>query len=192
MRKALDLEQSKTWIEVIKNIVQILAIIIAGFWTYILFVQQDAPILEPRASTNGNLSIQPIQNSDNCELIYNVGLRNIGTTSFDVTKVTVKGWNFQRQAPGEFAQFLDVQLIQKQANLFFNKAYTDENNDPDVTKPFYIEHYPPDHQYNNTFSWIVKNDSETWVLIHVQFFAKTNGKDYSWQTYHWIQTNCQS
>ena len=184
-------ENAKVWSEIGKNLFQVLAILVGGIWTYNMFIRQEAPSLEPKATAVGSFDWNEVENSDACEATFRVSLTNAGTTPFDVTEVRVRGWKFRRDNGGEFASFLDVLEIQDTAEQFFDKTYTDGNEVGDnITPPFYIEHYPPEHNYTNTFSWIINPDPDYWILIDVQFTAKSNGETYEWRSYNWNQVVC--
>jgi hypothetical protein len=187
------IENAKVWSEIIKNIFQVLAIFVGAIWTYNLFIRKEAPTLEPKATAISTFGWKEVENSDDCEATFRVGLTNIGTTPFDVTEVRIRGWKFQRDKLGEFASYLDIHEIQDEAELFFDKTYAEDASYEDsFMPPFYIEHYPPEHNYTHTFSWIITPDTEYWILFYIQFSAESNGKEYEWRSYSWSQVDCSN
>src|SRR5580765_3415789 len=88
-------ESGKNLSEILKNIFTILAIVIGGYWTYTRFVQVDAPSLEPRGTASSSVFWNDFD-SKKCEAVFNVNFANLGHTSFDITKLEVQAWRFEK------------------------------------------------------------------------------------------------
>ena len=179
------------WSQTINNYAQVIALIIAGIWAYSVFIQKEAPSLEPRASTDSTLTWTRVRNSEDCEAQFWVHLANVGAVSFDVNQVTIKGWRFKRQASTEFATYLDLDTVQLEENRVISETYPAGNGkSEEKTRLFMIGHYPPSQEYSNTLSWIIHSDPEYWVLFHAQFYG--NKGKYSWITYQWSAVDCSN
>ena len=81
------LEKGAKGIEIIKNIVEILAIIIAGIWALIVFSIKDAPQLSQEFKVDAGIELAEIKNDphnpfksfrDTCLLDLNIKIKNIG------------------------------------------------------------------------------------------------------------------
>ena len=89
-----ELDRFKGWSEALKNVVQICAILVAGYWTYHKFIQTEAPSLETRANVRSELSWNPSSNPRYCNAKFKVHVENAGRSSFDVLSVHVRAWKF--------------------------------------------------------------------------------------------------
>jgi hypothetical protein len=96
----LDLINTVSWIwtntDSITKWIQVVALVVAGYWAYTRFIRVDAPSLEPVAHLELVGSVLS-QHDDLCRINVKLVVHNDGHTSFDVGRVQVQGW--QSTAP---------------------------------------------------------------------------------------------
>ena len=80
------------WLDVTKNIVEIAALIAAGFWAYAKYVESEAPSLEFRGGISTELDWSPIPRSADCLGEFRVKITNNGRASFEVRSVHLRIW----------------------------------------------------------------------------------------------------
>lgn len=178
----MNRESMKDWSEALKNCVEIIAIIIAAWWTYHLFIQKDAPGLEARGSATGQISwYQPKSGlPGEVEVEIGVALENKGTTSFDISRIHVRAWEFDiGPHEGGFIYF-DPEKIQQNAP-FFDHTYS---LNAASALPF-PAHYPPGYSFNNSFTWLMKPDCKKWIYFAAEFYERGKEDAPTWATYSW-------
>jgi len=144
----MSLDNFRNWSEVLKNFCQIAAVLVAGWWTYHLFVKKEAPGLEARGSASSEIKWQSISGSSDKEVDFQLLLQNTGMTSFNVSKIRVRGWEFDMSSGADKIRFLDVNQI-KTEPPFFNKTY---ELDQMSSIPF-PSHCPPAHPTTIPLPW---------------------------------------
>jgi len=177
----MSLENFRKWSEVLKNYCQIAAVLVAGWWTFHLFGKKEAPGLEARGSASSQIKWQPISGSDDKEADLEVILQNTGATSFNVSKIRVRGWEFDMARREEKITFFDVDKIKTQPP-FFDKTY---ELDPNSSIPF-PSHYPPGASSYNAFTWVLKPDC-TKRLYFVAEVYQAGKKAPNWSAASWEQ-----
>src|SRR5438477_8740795 len=88
------MSQKTSWskmVEVVKTVLEIIAILVAGWWAYTRFRQGEAPSLMQRADLQGNLMWFK-DSKDACQAEYEVEFRNIGKVSIEVGRVRISAW----------------------------------------------------------------------------------------------------
>ena len=80
------------WLEVAKNIVEIVALIGAGLWAYTKYAESEAPSLEFRGDISTKLDWSPIPRSADCLGEFRVKITNNGRASFEVRSVHLRIW----------------------------------------------------------------------------------------------------
>jgi hypothetical protein len=82
----------KNVLEIVRIIVEVVALIVAGMWAYSKFVEAERPSLEVRGHVQSDLKWFPALDPDHCLGQFGVTLRNIGKISFDVDTVRLRIW----------------------------------------------------------------------------------------------------
>jgi len=176
-------QKAKDITEIVKNIAQILARVIAGVWTYYLFGQKEAPSLEPLADVNSSLSWQNTKNDDACRAIFKIIFQNTGNSSFDISKIHLRGWLCDKmQDTTKEVTFLDIDEVQNSGKKIFDKTY--ESNGARGLLPFII-HYPPNSAFNHSFDWEVKNIGNKWICFEIEFFKDGENIQPKWVASSW-------
>ncbi|MBF5038437.1 hypothetical protein INP77_02910 [Methylophilus sp. 13] len=102
--------KAKSFLEVIKYLVEILAILIAGAWAYSKYVKIEKP-LEIRTASTGFLNWSKLPTKEICLASLGVTIRNIGTLPFEVNKVVIESWSLDdaslKNAHNYFSPFGD-------------------------------------------------------------------------------------
>jgi hypothetical protein len=180
----MNLEKTRHWSELVKNYFHVIAIIVGAWWTYILFIQKDAPLLEARGNATSEILwfLTTSPNENEREVVFLVILANTGSSSFDISKIRVRGWEFDFGNHADRLAFFDPEEMQEQ-EPFFKKTY-------DLTSgsglPF-PSHYPPGASMKNSFVWLIKPDCKKRIYFAAEFFKKGDDDAPNWFTHSWTQ-----
>lgn len=164
----------KDWSEISKNFAQIVAFVVAAIWTYQMFVQKEAPMLQRHATTGGNF-IWSASHDGKCEGSYYVSLKNDGRTDFDVRQVRLRMWMFESPGGSFGYSFVDLAAI-KAHEPVFDKAIRDGA---------FVRHFPPGHERNERFAWFFRKEPERNILVNVDFFTDASATEAEWTQYYW-------
>ncbi len=182
------LQRSKDWSEIVKNIIETLAFIVAAYWTYHIFGQKEAPSLEPVLGVDSSLELEKTMDPGIYQLFLDVAAENKGISSVDVAKIRVRAWQFENEiAEGEDINYLDIEDIETDGKRFFEATYhtTESPRDHKVYLPL-IRHYPPKTIFNHTFQWRVNSKSiNGWICFKVDLFENLGDEYPSWEAYSW-------
>jgi Domain of unknown function (DUF5069) len=151
-------ERIKDWSEIIKSFCQVVAIVVAGWWTYHLFLKKEAPGLEARGSASSKIEWTSVSGSSEYEVDFQVNLENTGTTSFNISTIRVRGWEFDVAQPEQRIAFIDPEKVEARPT-FFDKTY---RLDPKSALPFLLITLPALPTRIRLFGWlfqIAKSDS---------------------------------
>jgi hypothetical protein len=166
------IESARNLSEMLKNAVTILAIVIAGFWTYTKFIRVEAPTLEPRGSASSSIYWNDLEGGK-CEAVFDVNFANTGNTSFDVTKLEVRGWKFRRNwITGQFATYLDIDEVRNKGELIFQKTYSERLSGGNH---MFIGHYSPTNTFRHSFVFSIDKAPDQNVYFEADFYI--NGND---------------
>src|SRR2546430_3410371 len=154
---AVSHEKTRHWSDVVRDYFPIAAILLGGLWTYIIFIQKDFPLLEARGNATSDIfwfrTTSP--NEDDREVVFNVVLENRGSSSFDISKIRVRGWEFDFGTDaGHLAYFDPIKMQEKKT--FHDETY---NLTSGSGLPF-PSHYPPGASMTNSFVWLIKPKCE--------------------------------
>lgn len=175
----------KEKVEVLKNIVEVIAIIFAAVWTFYIFGLKDKPGLEFRANIASELIWNEVSGTEICEAEFKVIFQNIGVTTFNISKVYVYGWEFPEimLESTEFFKYLDVNIIRREVPTFFDKTYDNRSIQEDISWVPFIGDYSPGATWQHSFQFVIKRLPKTWVLFMLRVFDNNDIlKD---QTYQW-------
>jgi hypothetical protein len=185
--KRMDRESAKVWSETFKNIAQIIAIILAGIWTYYTFIRKESPALEARADATSTLHWNAVGGTGECEAQFRVDIDNNGAAAFDISKIQVQGWIFDKiKEPGKIATYLDLAQIQKKGNLIFDTTYSydPKPRGSEVSAPF-VGHYPPGKKFGHSFEWVFDQANNKWAFFRADFFVNGEERNAKWHTGAW-------
>jgi hypothetical protein len=151
----------QSWTDSLSHIAQVLALILAGFWTYKSFWETERPSLEAHLTSTSDISWNKIPNSKGvCEAVLDVTLENIGKRSVDVTQMRIKGWLIDApRTVGENPVFFPDDEIMK-GHPFFDQVFT---------SAYLIAHYPPGVKIGDSFTWYFKEQPRRSAYWQVTF-----------------------
>jgi hypothetical protein len=174
-KKRSGLESQTDIIEMIKNITEIVALIIAATWAIYNFRLKDAPILETSAKSFCELQIDSMS-ENKCLLKYVLHMKNTGVTSFDVDSVRISYWMIP----------IDTML---KTNYFSAVDYVKD------TKPSYSMmdegfsyHYVPDKECIERYLFFVDKRPDCGILIKANFFLEGQKGFFSTKEYFFDDT----
>lgn len=190
MKRSRSVIKDRT--EIAKNIVEIVALCIAGGWALYTFGLKDKPSLEHRTKVDSELVWKQASGTGTCEAQLNVTFENIGTTAFDISRVRVRGWEFPAIAleGEEVARYIDVNSIQAKVSTFFDKTYDQSTLSEDAIWAPFLGHYPPGVVWKHSFQFVMKQIPDKWALLMVQLYEQGNESTPIDATYSW-ESVCQ-
>jgi hypothetical protein len=105
-----------TWVDTTNKIMQILALLVAGWWTWNLWNRTSAPGLESKLNVQADLSWNPSSDKTECQASLSIDLKNEGQRSIEVDVVTITAWVIDLQffpAPSKLQPtFFDPEFIE--------------------------------------------------------------------------------
>jgi hypothetical protein len=137
------LEAVKSYLELVKYLVEITAIIVAGLWAYSKFVEVEKP-MQLRTSSTSDLGWYRTPKEDTCMGRLGVTIKNIGTKPFHIDKVIVQAWIVDKSFLSQTFKFISLdkekksllneeQFDAKRLTSLIGKYAVDENNQQDFT-----------------------------------------------------------
>jgi hypothetical protein len=167
------------WVERVKAILEILAILIAAGWAFTLYWNYDSPSNVMRADLEGKLSWAG-RSKDVCEADYEVTFKNIGRVSIDIGRVRLSA--FSMSGLDDLPETVDLKLIDPSksiSGLPLIQEETDRMNGP----------YAPDERDVETFSFIVKRSRGREMLFMAEVWKKedvaNSNAEPSWRDFQW-------
>jgi len=163
--------------EIVKNYVQVLAWVLAAFWTLWVFRQTQSPFLETRGSTQSLVRWVPRPtNPEQCQANFEVTVGNVGNIPFDVVSVRIRRWAYKKTSFPKPPTFVDVQQIQ-QGQADFDREFRSGT---------LIRHYPPNQAASDTYAWLLNRSPDSILIFRADFHTKRGG-DLLSPTYYWDQ-----
>jgi|ERR1035437_8717211 hypothetical protein len=157
------LDRVKGWSEVLQNVVQICAILVAGWWTYHKFIQIDVSSFETRHHIASELSWHPSPNKNYCNAEFKVQVENEGKSPFDVLSVHIQAWKFNAPSNEDpVATFQDPDEIKKGAT-FLDKEFTSSK---------LVGPYAPGVKADYSFDWAVQQSPNSMALFSADLEIK--------------------
>ena len=155
------------WLALVSTLAQILAIGIAGVWTYQKFMKTEAPSLELHPDVSSDLTWGRTHQADQCKANFIVYVANKGRTSFTVEKVEIRAWEIA--APGKVSKpwFWDVEKVKAQGNYFFDEEFREGR---------LSGHYPPGFSRHTAFSWPAVPRADSGLILFSAAVALRDSK----------------
>ena len=158
-------DRFRGWSETLKNVVQICAILVAGYWTYYKFIRTEAPSLETRPHVESRLNWNSLPDSKYCNATFTVEIENTGPSSFDVMSVHIRAWRFDppaRASKDSIAEYVDLDKIEKGPTFF----------DQNFTSTTLIGHFTPGEKGGASYEWIVKRSPNSIAMFSAELEIK--------------------
>jgi hypothetical protein len=149
----------QTWSASLSHIAQVIALLLAGIWTYRTFYLSENPGLEPRGEASVDLHWDAFQDSnDICLAVLTVRFHNMGKRSIDVRNVRIIGWLSDRLSSVPGPRFIDSHDLEHGLNFF----------DQTLPKSHLIDHYPPDADRHEGFVWYFQKQPKKFAYFKVE------------------------
>ncbi len=158
-------EEVKEWIGLVRGILEILAILVAGAWAYSRYVEADMPQLQPRMSATSYLSWYKGYTKNTCLASFSVHLKNIGKTPVSVTGARLRVWLADDKDDGT-AEYLDPNSLTASSPIF-DKQLTAKRDSA------LISNYPLEIELQEDFTFKLKRAESRIALF--SFSAETTG-----------------
>lgn len=160
---------------------QVVALCLAGFWTYRTFDLGEAPSLQTTVDVEGHLTVDTIDVDKNCRMDFHVTVENVGKIDFNVDRVWVRVWRGNlpsARKDGGLAHF-DVDNLEK----------TQPIEDPTITGGNLIRHYSPHNMSGQTITWVLGPQKPGLILVRADAISKGKSLDYGRE---WMNNPCIS
>jgi hypothetical protein len=127
--------------------IQVLALIVAGYWTYTRFIAGEAPSLEPRLDVTMNVQYSGVSASGNCNVKAVVGVKNSGKRSFDVQGISLQVFrdSLPKPSPSKIATPIDLDDFERGTRIY-------DNSSPHL--PLLLKHFAPGESADQSVSWL--------------------------------------
>lgn len=149
--------------------IQVIALCVAGWWTFTNFLVADKPSLEPNLSIKAELKVDRKDFlPDTCLAQYTIIIKNEGKISFDVKDIHFYAWSDElpEPQPGQEATFWDVQEVSKGTKIV----------DQQIDNAYLYRHYSPGQELKQDFNWIVRRQKTPKVMAFVVDVTALSGK----------------
>lgn len=168
-------------IDTVSKVVQIAALAIAGWWAYKQFFMSVKPGLEFRGTVEANVDFNKSSDPGDCVASLDITIKNDGVSSFDVSRILVRGWLYTSDAklsgPTDISiakptvttpVFVQYDRIE-QEHPFYEHEYTDQDRADNL-----VGHYPQGISLHQASSWIFKKSKGQRVLFKVDVTTAGN------------------
>jgi hypothetical protein len=165
------------WADTASKFAQILALVLAGAWTYRTFYQSEAPELEARLDISSDVVWGAIPGGeDMCEAVVSVTVENTGKRAVDVTGMKVVG------LVSDVPKKIDKPLYISAESVEHGDRFASEG-DQFLSKPL-IGHFPPHATRKDSFVWYFKKQPGKFAFWRFTFETKqklpSNSGTYIW------------
>jgi hypothetical protein len=152
----------KEWTSLLNKAAQILAIVVAGLWTYKTFSEADQPSLEPHLAASADVDWFPVLSPRACEGNVKISLENIGKKSVEVTEVRLRGWiaDIPSGANLSTPRLYSDEDLEKAGQIFFDKTFN---------SGYLLGHFPPGAKSEDTFNFLFRKQPTKEALWVVEF-----------------------
>lgn len=137
------------WAELLKTVVEIVAVIVGAWWAYSRFFAAEAPSLEENGIIESSLDWTPVD-LQRCTAVLGITIKNVGKRSFNVRNATVAVWLVPQPPAG--------------AGIVRIKPYELIKGDPtfldDITQKSLTGHYAPNATQHDDFVFSIPRDAK--------------------------------
>jgi hypothetical protein len=175
-------------IERIKYIVEIVAILVGGWWAYNTFSKVTEPTLAIHGKTESTLDWEKPANKNYIHAEFYASLENTGTSSFTIKKARLRGWIFDDTPPaaGMIAKFRDVNQIAMCRQPFFDTTFTKRTGSNMVVGPPFLGVYVQNSLWTDNFEFVMmKSNLNRLVLFLMEYYQDVDDTIAYDYTYHW-------
>lgn len=150
--------KSKDVLEIVRTIVEIVALIVAGIWAYSKYLDIEKPLLALRLKSNSDLGWYQTRQPDSCLARFGVVFKNIGTTPIQIDRVTIRAWIIDIPLSAKPMTYIDpLSLIDKMPTI--------EKQFADTKAGGLLGSYPVDVEKQIDFNFIFKKQESKVALF---------------------------
>lgn len=160
------LEKSKTITEIIKSIVEIIALIVAGLWAFSNFQETEKPSLESRVHSESVMEWFQLPTPNHCLGSFGVRFKNIGKKAIDFKSATLRVWIMKQPPLGKIITYLDPADYQSEKPIY------ERSFSSDTDKIGLLGHFPPDTEAQTDFTFSFEKQTSKVAL----FSFESNGQ----------------
>lgn len=166
-------------IDTISKLAQIAALAVAGWWAYDQFHRTVQPGLEFRGTVETNLDWTKSSDPKDCLANLDISIKNDGVSSFNVSKMLVRGWLFTSDKKLQSANDrsipkptidrpVPVELDEiEQGEPFYVREYTQEGDSLNG-------HYPPGVSFHESYNFVFHKARGQGVVFKVDVKTAEN------------------
>lgn len=163
------LQTVKDALEIIKNVAEVVALIVAGMWAYSKFVETERPSLEIRGQIESSLKWFPVSDPRHCLAQFGVTMTNIGKVSFDIDAVRLRVWIVPFPVADSTVTFVDPTLFQNGEPAL----------DREITAASLTGHYAPNVLSQFDYVFIVQKENSKVAVVRFDARTKEGGNVFS-------------
>lgn len=161
-------EKIKTVSEIAKNVVEVLALIVAGFWAYTQFHENESPSLELRSFSESKLAWLEVSEPTYCAGELSINIKNIGKKSFDLQSAIIRIWLVDVPPLGQAVSYIDSNDFQAKPPVF-------EKRFSDAVKLPLLTHFPPGTEASYDFTFSFRFDKNNKKIAQFGFIGTGSG-----------------
>jgi hypothetical protein len=169
-------------VDIIKNVAEIVAIVVAGTWAFWMYVLKDRPALQPKA--NADVDIKWASLSSRCIASATLSLENTGNSAIVIRPPTAKAFIVSSSAFPD----ADAAPLDWPAMLRSTKGVVPLPGIAPAAMNAFARRYEPGQSHWDTFEWVLhrpKNATdEAWLYVSLVATDKS-GKEFSYSK--WTQ-----
>jgi hypothetical protein len=162
-------------VDTLTKAAQVIALLVAGWWTYRVFRLSIFPTLEIRDSGDANINWSKSSDPSDCEGSLDISLSNDGVSPFDVSEMTVTGWLYTSDkklaGPKDISvpkptvsSPVSVEIDQIRGNEHFYQQTFDSTSTSTL-----VAHYPPGNKSHDSLIWHFRKAKGQGVLYLVEY-----------------------
>ena len=174
-----DKSRFKTVLDSLRTIVEIVALVIAGWWAWEHFERTEAPALRNNLKFEASLKWFDAERDGYCWGQVTLGIENASKSSVEIGSVIREAWNFKLPANEQKdVEAIDVSQLPRED--FTTLTVKDGPGNWS---------FAPNASVKQEFSWNVKKKPGYYTLFKLRFFERSAGNEIA--SYYIFGPTCQ-
>jgi hypothetical protein len=166
-------------VKLIKPAVEVVAILVAGWWTYSRFIKIDEPALKENFGFESTLAWHPSKDASSCVAEDHFKITNQSKSPVDVRRVLRRAWYVERPVTERGAGITYFDPMEQALTTKPADEHWYGKNGP------FVQTYPPGASSDYSFEWSVENRPNTYVLVRLDLYADSEAKELLDLRYDW-------
>jgi hypothetical protein len=162
------------WINLGKHIVEIVAVFVAGWWTYTRFIQTEEPAQRKNFVTEQQMQWAASPSPMACYGILSLAFQNVSKAEVKIAKVVQRAWLLPLPAFAGQIEYVDPEVLDD-AIPADSSSYTDG--------PF-VQEYPPQAKVRYDLVWTMRRAPGI-ALFRIDLFADSTDSEPTEWAYDW-------